>query len=128
MNNDTLSAFESHFGKPKDPRINRKKLYPLVEILLIVLCGSICGAESWRDFVLFGKKKLDFIQKYYAYKHGIPSKNTFARLFAALDPEAFKECFIEWVKSLQTLLSQVIAIDGKKLCNSFDAFDLQSCS
>ena len=51
LNQDT---FESHFGMLDDPRIKRSKLYPLTEILFVVLCGTICGAESWRDFVLFG--------------------------------------------------------------------------
>src|SRR3990167_11241651 len=106
---DVSSSFESHFGELSDPRIERSKLYPLSEILFVVLSGSICGAESWRDFVLFGKEKLDFMRQYYPFEHGIPCKNTFSRVFAALDTEAFKRCFIEWVKSLQTILKDVIA-------------------
>ena len=92
----------------------------MVEVLFVVLCGSICGAESWRDFVLFGHSKLEFLRQYYAFKNGIPSKNTYARVFAALDPAIFKLQFIEWVKSLQTLFNEVIAIDGKTLCKSID--------
>jgi predicted transposase YbfD/YdcC len=113
-------AFETHFSGLKDPRIKRKKLYPLMEILFVVLCGTICGAESWRDFVLFGKEKTDFLKKYFPYANGIPSKDTLARLFAVLDPESFKKCFIAWVKSLQETLQDVIAIDGKTFCNSID--------
>ena len=120
MNKDVSNSFESHFGILSDPRIDRSKLYPLTEILFVVLSGSICGAESWRDFVLFGKEKLDFMRQYYPFENGIPSKNTFARVLAALDTESFKRCFIEWVKSLQAILSDVIAIDGKTLCNSID--------
>jgi len=120
MEKETSQAFEAHFLKLKDPRIKRKKLYPLIEILFIVLCGMICGAESWRDFVLFGKEKIDFLKRYFPFANGIPSKDTFARLFAVLDPEAFKTCFIEWVKSLQKALKDIIAIDGKTLCNSID--------
>ena len=120
MNKDISKSFESHFGKLKDPRIDRKKLYPLVEVLFVVLCGSICGAESWRDFVLFGKSKLNFLRNYYAFENGIPSKNTYARVLSTLDTEAFKVQFVEWVKSLQTVLNNVIAIDGKTLCNSID--------
>lgn len=120
MNKDVSESFERYFGNLKDPRIERKKLYPLVEILFVVLCGSICGAESWRDFALFGKSKLDFLRHYYAFTNGIPSKNTFSRVFAALDSEAFKLQFVEWVKSLQALLNEVIAIDGKTLCNSIN--------
>ena len=120
MNTDVSESFESHFGEIDDPRIERKKLYPLLEILFVVLCGSICGAESWRDFVLFGNSKLEFLRGYYDFSNGIPSKNTYSRVFAALNSEQFKLQFIDWVKSLQTLLGDVIAIDGKTLCNSAD--------
>ena len=77
MNKDVSASFESHFGVLKDPRIKRLKLYPLTEILFVVLCGTICGAESWRDFVLFGKEKLSFLREHYQFENGIPSKNTF---------------------------------------------------
>jgi len=120
MNKDVSKSFESHFGELKDPRVERTKLYPLSEILFVVLTGSVCGAESWRDFVLFGEERLEFLQEYYPFENGIPSKNTFSRVFAALDTEAFKQCFIEWVKSLQMIINEVIAIDGKTLCNSYD--------
>jgi DDE_Tnp_1-associated len=65
VNQDVSISFKSHFGGLKDPRIERSKLYPLTEILFVVLSGSICGAESWRDFVLFGREKLDFIRNGY---------------------------------------------------------------
>jgi DDE_Tnp_1-associated/Transposase DDE domain len=120
MSKDVSLSFVSHFGVLNDPRIDRTKLYPLTEILFIVLAGSICGAESWRDFVLFGNAKLNFLRQYFSFSNGIPSKSTFARIFAMLDPEEFKVQFIEWVKTLQNLLSEVIAIDGKTLCNSLD--------
>jgi predicted transposase YbfD/YdcC len=120
MNKDVSKSFEFHFGVLHDPRIDRSKLYPLTEILFVVLTGSICGAESWRDFVLFGKEKLDLMRQYFPFANGIPSKNTFARVLAALDTEAFKQHFVEWVKSLQVILNEVIAIDGKTLCNSID--------
>ena len=105
------SGFDTYFSALPDPRISRKKLYPLTEILFVVLCGSVCGAESWRDFVLFGKEKIDFLREYYPFANGIASKDTFARVFAVLDPEAFKSCFVGWVKSLQSALQDVIAID-----------------
>jgi hypothetical protein len=112
--------FKGCFSQLADGRIDRKKLYPLHEILFIVLCGSICGAGSWRDFVLFGREKLDFLREYFPYTNGIPSKNTFARVFAALQPEEFRACFIDWAQGLQKMLEGVIAIDGKTLCNSHD--------
>lgn len=112
--------FKGCFSHLADSRIDRKKLYPLTEILFIVLCGSICGAGSWRDFVLFGEEKLDFLREHFPYSSGIPSKNTFARVFAALKAEEFRACFIEWTQGLQKMLEGVIAIDGKTLCNSHD--------
>jgi hypothetical protein len=110
MDKDVSESFESYFGGLKDSRIERHKLYPLTEILFVVLCGTICGAESWRDYVLFGKEKLNFLRQHFPFKNGIPSKNTMSRVFYALAPDAFKQCFIEWVKSLQRLLNDVIAI------------------
>jgi hypothetical protein len=90
------NSFIRCFSELEDPRIDRKKLYPLMEVLLIVICGTICGAESWRDFVLFGKEKLDYLRNFFPYEHGIPCKNTFARILGALNPESFKKCFIDW--------------------------------
>lgn len=121
MNTAIAEEFKGCFSNLGDARIERKKLYPLHEILFIVLCGSICGAGSWRDFVLFGQEKRDFLREHFAYANGIPCKNTFARVFAALKPEEFRACFIEWAQGLQKLLEGVIAIDGKRLCNSDDA-------
>ena len=120
MNKDAPVSFDTYFGKLDDPRIDRHKLYPLMEVLFVVLCGSICGAESWRDYVLFGNEKLDFMRDHYPFINGIPSKNTFARVLAALNPDEFKHCFVEWVKTLQKILNSVIAIDGKTLCNSMN--------
>ena len=119
-----VEKFQAHFGKMKDPRVERTKLYPLEEILFVLLCGSICGAESWRDFVMFGQEKLDFLREYFPFSAGIPCKNTFARVSAALEPEQFRTCFIAWAASLQTAAQEVIAIDGKTLRNSADT----SCS
>lgn len=61
MKKDVSKSFESHFGDLKDPRIERTKRYPLSDILFVVLTGSVCGAESWRDYVLFGEERLDFL-------------------------------------------------------------------
>ena len=121
MDEQELSeGFEAHFGELTDPRIERSKVYPLVEILFVMLCGSICGAESWRDLVTFGEDKLDFLQEYFPFAAGIPCKNTFARVCAALDPMQFRDCFIGWAQSFHTGLAEVIAIDGNTLRNSMN--------
>ena len=115
MDGQMVERFQEHFGQMKDPRVERTKLYPLEEILFVMLCGSICGAESWRDFVMFGVDKLDFLREYFPFSAGIPCKNTFARVSAALEPEQFRACFIAWAASLQTVPGEVIAIDPKFL-------------
>lgn len=97
----------------KDPRINRKKLYPLEEILLVALCSIISGAEGFEDMVLYGKNKLTFLRTIYPFKHGIASYSTFRRVFMLINPKDFKECFVNWVKDLQERRCEHIAIDGK---------------
>ena len=121
MDGQMVERFQEHFGKMTDPRVERTKLYPLAEILFVLLCGSICGAESWRDFVMFGQEKLDFLREYFPFSAGIACKNTFPRVCAALEPEQFRSCFLAWAASLQRVPGEVIAIDGKTLCNSADA-------
>ena len=117
---DISETFLIYFNELEDKRINRKKLYSSDEILFVTISAMICGAESWRDLVLFGKAKLEFLRKYLPFKNEIPSKNTFCRFFAALNPESFKSCFIAWTQSLRLIKDDVIAIDGKTLRHSFD--------
>lgn len=109
-----------YFSSLDDPRIDRNKLHSLPDILLIIFCGAICGVESWEDFVDFGQSKKGFLKKYAELKNGIPSKNTFNRVISRLDPEAFKACFVRWVKDVKQELGDVIAIDGKTLRRSYD--------
>jgi len=116
---DNLS-FLQHFETMEDPRIDRHKLHPLPDILLIMFCGVICGAESWRDFVDFGESKIDYLRRFSPLENGIPSKNTFNRVISSLNPEGFKTCFSNWIQCIQQELGDVIAIDGKTLRRSFD--------
>ena len=119
-------TFLEYFDKIDDPRCDKNKLYSVHEILLVTICGFICGAESWRDLVIFGKEKIDFLKEYLPFGNGIPSKNTFYRFFADLQPKQFKKCFIDWVQSLGVITNDVIAIDGKQLRNSFDTINDKS--
>lgn len=115
------TTFLDHFSDLKDPRIDRKKLHPIGEILLLTLCGVICGCDGWEDIEDFGKHKLDYLKQHLPYDHGIPSDDTLRRFFRAICPKKFQECFIRWVKSLQLdIQSGVIAIDGKTSRHSFD--------
>ena len=126
MSEEVKPGFLCHFDKLEDPRIDRKKLYPLSEILFVVICASICGAQSWRDFVTFGEEKLDYLRRFLPFGNGIPSKNTYARVFSILNPDVFKKCFISWVQSFQQALGNLIAIDVKTLRKSFDKANQQS--
>ncbi|NGX33955.1 MAG: hypothetical protein K1060chlam1_00299 [Candidatus Anoxychlamydiales bacterium] len=118
-------TFLDYFSHIEDPRIDRHKLYPLNEIFLTTLCAKICGAESWEDIEDFGRAKINFLKNYLPFEYGIPSHDTFARVFSLIDPKQFKQCFIDWVKSLQTQLPDVISIDGKALRGSFDRYSDQ---
>ena len=118
-------AFLDFFTELEDPRLERHKLYPLDEILLTTLCAKICDAESWEDIQDFGEAKIEFLRKYLPYKNGIPSHDTFARVFSLIDPKQFKTCFIEWMKGLELQPSEVVSIDGKTLRGSFDKGDDQ---
>lgn len=118
-------AFLDYFSEIEDPRINRHKLYPLDEIFLTTLCAKICDSESWEDIQDFGEAKLGFLKQYLPYENGIPSHDTFARVFSLLDPKQFKECFATWVENLQNQLPGIVSIDGKTLRGSFDREDGQ---
>ncbi len=118
--NFSTIAFLDFFTDLEDPRIERHRLYPLDEILLTTLCATICDAQSWEDIQDFGEAKLPFFKKYLPYTNGIPSHDTFARVFSLIDPKQFKSCFTSWVKTLQLQISEVVSIDGKTLRGSFD--------
>ena len=102
-------AFEIHFGMMEDPRIERHKLYPLKEILLVVLTGTISGVEGWRDYEEFGDDHLDDLRKYYPFENDIPCKNTFSRVMAAINPESFKATMCGSSRFFLELLSNLRA-------------------
>lgn len=108
------------FGQLDDPRIERKKLHPMPEILLLTLCAVICGAESWDDIETFGQAKVEFLRRYLPYTHGIPSDDTLRRFFRAIDPDQFQRLFIEWIRTWLNpeVADKVVAIDGKTLRGS----------
>ena len=116
-----LEGFIDFFKKIPDHRIERRKLHPVEEILLLTFCATVAGCDGWEDIELFGKTKIDMLQEYLPYKNGISSDDTLRRFFRVLDPEKFEGCFIDWVKSFQQKLDKtIIAIDGKESRHSFD--------
>jgi len=117
-----IGSIVKHFGKVKDPRINRTKLHELLDIIIIAICGVICGADDWVGIELFGKAKIDWLKTFLKLPNGIPSHDTFGRVFAALNPQEFESSFMEWVQAISQLTQgQVIAIDGKQLRGSRDS-------
>jgi len=107
-------GFLDFFEDLEDPRIERKKLYPMEEILLLTLCGTIAGCEGWTDIEDFGKSKLEMLKLYLPYQNGTPSNDTLRRFFRAIDPKAFQKKFVEWTEYFgYSCQEEVIAIDGK---------------
>jgi predicted transposase YbfD/YdcC len=110
-----------HFSSITDPRIDRTKRHKLIDILVIAVCAVICGAESWEDFEVFGEAKEGWFRKFLELPAGIPSHDTFRRVFARLDPTEFQHSFLEWVRSAYEITGgQVVAIDGKHSRGSSD--------
>lgn len=121
---ETPEGFIDFFRTIPDHRIERKKLYPVEELLLVTFCGVIAGCDGWDDLELFGETKLDYLQRYLPFKHGAPSDDTLRRFFRALDPARFESCFQDWINSFQLdLAHQVIAIDGKTSRRSAEGED-----
>lgn len=116
-----LSLIE-HFKDLADPRVNRTKHHELIDIVVIAVCTLLCGGESFNDMEDFGKAKRDWFKTFLTLSSGIPSHDTFNRLFAALDPKAFLECFLRWTQSLREAVPQeIVALDGKALRRALNA-------
>ncbi len=110
-----------HFADLTDPRVERTKLHQLLDILVMAMCATICGAEGWEDFAEFGKAKREWFETFLELPNGIPSPDTFRRVLQRLDPKEFEACFLRWVQSVNKLASgQVVALDGKQLRSSRD--------
>jgi predicted transposase YbfD/YdcC len=113
-----------HFSNINDPRIERRKLHKLIDIITISICAVICGADTWEDIELFGSSKHEWFKQFLELPNGIPSHDTFARVFARINPEQFQKSFISWIQSISKLTSQeIVAIDGKTLRGSYDTSD-----
>jgi predicted transposase YbfD/YdcC len=118
------TTIEAYFGTLKDPRGDARALrHDLLDIMSIALCAVLSGAESFTDMERFGEAKKDWLRERLGLRllHGIPSHDTFGRVFASLDPEAFAQAFTAWTQTLNyKTQGEVIALDGKTLRRSFD--------
>lgn len=110
------------FANMEDPRSNLGRRHRLLDLIVIAITAVICNADGWEDIELFGRCKARWFATFLDLPHGIPSHDTFARVFARLDPVAFEDAFRQWMAHLsQTSKGRLIAIDGKTLRRSFDA-------
>ena len=114
-----MAGIMEHFGSIPDPRIDRKKLHKLHDIIFITIAATICGIDTWEEIEEWAEIREDWLKTILELPNGIPSHDTINRVFSLIDPQCFQQCFVEWVKSVSRITEgQVISIDGKRLCNS----------
>ena len=126
MKKDSKPTIPKYFSEITDTR-KKNRRHKLIDILTIAICGVICNADNFRQIVEFGKAKFEWLNTFLDLPHGIPSDDTFERVFARIDPDEFKNSFVKWVQAISQLtLGEVVAIDGKVLRRSHDKSNLKS--
>ena len=112
-------SIRQHFAPLRDPRLNRRKRHLLPDIIAIAICAVICGANNWQQVETFGRRRRDWLATFLALPNGIPSHDTFERVFGRLCPDAFQRCFLAWLRALHAQVGgEHFAIDGKTLRRS----------
>lgn len=109
---EPLKQLRERFSTVGDPRVERTKLHQLLDIITIAICAVICGADDWAEIETFGNEKRPFFDKFLLLPKGIPSHDTFGRVFARLNPDQFQSCFLECVQDL-------VSASGNKLKGSY---------
>lgn len=115
-----LVAVFTPFENLADPRIERTRRHELFDLIVVALCGTIAGADSWADIERFGNGRLAWLRSFLRLKNGIPSHDTFGRVFSLLDPAGLVACIKQWLDEVGREIGKHIAIDGKTLRGSFD--------
>lgn len=122
--NKSIGTIATSFAEIEDPRVKGRSSHKLLDILVIGICAVICGADDYPAIEEFGKAKEKWFRTFLELPAGIPSHDTFWRLFSALDPEQFQACFLEWMNSISKITDgEIIALDGKQLRRSHDRSD-----
>ncbi len=114
------TSLVEHFVSLADPRIVKKNRHNLLDIVVISICAVICGADDWVAVADFGRAKERWLRSFLELPNGIPSHDTFGRVFSLLSPKAFQQCFTSWMRSLNGVFEGLVAIDGKCLRRSHD--------
>lgn len=110
-----------HFQSIPDYRVNRRRRHELIDILVITICAIICGADEWTEVEEYGNAKIEWLKTFLKLPNGIPSHDTFGRVFARLNPDALQKAFLSWVNAVETITAgQLVALDGKTLRRTFD--------
>ena len=123
----TLELLAPFFETLTDPRLDRTRRHTLLNVIILAVCGTLAGADGWAAIERYGRAKIDFFRQFLDLPHGIPSHDTFGRVFARLKPEALVPCIHRWLAALGAAAAgEVVAIDGKTLRGSFDAAAEQS--
>ncbi len=100
------NIFTISFSDLKDPRIIGRTSHLLIEIIGLAICAVICGADNWTEIELFCKSKIDWFKKFFKLKDGIPSHDTFGRVFSLINAEEFRKCFNQWISSVNNLIQE----------------------
>ena len=112
----------AHFQDLPDPRVARTREHRLIDLLVSAVCTLLCGGEGFNDMEDFGRAKEEWLKTFLELPHGIPSHDNCNRLFQALDPQSFLECFLRWTQSLRSAVSEeIVARDGKALRRALQA-------
>lgn len=121
MANDPRSIVE-FLKEIEDPRRdNANKRHEFIDIMVIALCGMLSSADDWVSIALYGRTKKDWFEQFLSLPNGIPSHDTFNRVFSSIDPNQFMDCFLKWINTIRPLLGrEVVAVDGKTLRRSHD--------
>jgi predicted transposase YbfD/YdcC len=114
-------SIKKHFALLQDPRVRRRRRHRLLDIVVIAVCGVIADCDTWQDIEIFAEKRAAWFRRFLSLRNGIPSHDTFERVFDRINPRVFTTCFASWVQALSEALGTPhIAIDGKTLRRSFD--------
>lgn len=123
MESQAVATIETHFDSVEDPRLVGKTDYPLINILVITICGTLCGADNWVAIENFGKAQVEWLSQFLDLEKGIPAHDTFGRVFGLLEPEQFCGAFVSWMQAVARVAAgELVALDGKQLCGSHDGY------